>query len=217
LSVNIIRIILVNIKKEAMPPSLLIATGNSGKQREMCALLSSLALDLLSLHDVDVNRHVDEIGTTYEENARLKAIAYHKLTGLPVLAEDSGLEVKALDGAPGVYSARFSPKENATDADRRAHLLALLEGKPHPWEAHFHCTAVLALPDGTCLQTTGRCTGIIIPEERGTGGFGYDPVFFLPKYGATMAELPFELKNQISHRARAIQAILPLIQANLID
>lgn len=199
-----------------MPPSLLIATGNSGKQREMCALLSSLALDLLSLHDVDVNLHVDETGSTYEENARLKAVAYHKLTGLPVLADDSGLEVKVLDGAPGVYSARFSPKENATDADRRAHLLAQLEGKPHPWEAHFHCTAVLTLPDGTCLQTTGRCAGIIIPEERGTGGFGYDPVFFLPEHGATMAELPFELKNKISHRARAIQAMLPLIQTNLI-
>ncbi len=200
-----------------MQPTLLIATGNTGKQREMFALLSSLAVNLLSLQDVDAQVQVDETGTTYEENARLKALAYHKLTGMPVLADDSGLEVKALDGAPGVYSARFSPKEKATDADRRVHLLAQLEGKPRPWKAHFHCTAVLALPDSTCLETTGRCDGIIIPEERGTGGFGYDPVFFIPKYGVTMAELPFEIKNQISHRARAVRTMLPLIQANLID
>lgn len=200
-----------------MKPNLLIATANPGKLREITALLSPLEVELKSIRDVNLHLEVQETGTTYAQNARLKALAFQAVTGLPTLADDSGLEVEALEGAPGIYSARFSPIENATDADRRAHLLMQLKDKPRPWKAHFHCTAILALPGGQRFQTTGRCTGVIIPEERGSGGFGYDPVFFLPEYAATMAELPFDLKNQISHRSKAIQAMLPFIQQKLID
>lgn len=200
-----------------MKPVLLIASGNPGKQREISAILSPFEITLLSTQDIGVDIAVQETGTTYRENARIKALAYLCASGLPVLADDSGLEVEALNGAPGVYSARFSPKENANDADRRAHLLAQLRGKPQPWKAHFHCTAILALPGDECIETTGRCDGVIISEERGDGGFGYDPVFFLSKYNATMAELPAEVKNRISHRANAIAAMLPFIKARLLD
>ncbi len=199
-----------------MKPSLLIASGNPGKLREITAILSPLEIKPLSTHEISLDITVQETGTTYGENALLKALAYQKASGLPVLADDSGLEVVVLDGKPGVHSARFSPKKNANDADRRTHLLTQLQGKPQPWNAHFHCTAILALPNGEWFETTGRCDGLIIPEERGDGGFGYDPVFYLPEYDATMAELPPEVKNRISHRAKAITAMLPLIKARLM-
>jgi XTP/dITP diphosphohydrolase len=199
-----------------MQPKLLIASGNPGKLREIQAILKHLKVDILSAHDTGTHIEVQETGSTYEENARLKALAYLAATGLPVLADDSGVEVDVLQGAPGIISARFSPKANASDADRRAYLLTQLADKPHPWTAHFHCTAILALPGGEWFARTGRCDGVIIPEERGTGGFGYDPVFFLPEYQATMAELPSEFKNRISHRAKAMAALLPVIQEKLI-
>lgn len=200
-----------------MQKTLLIASGNPGKLREIKAILASLEIQILAASDIDLAIKVQETGATYVENARLKAQAYLCATGLPVIADDSGLEVDALEGAPGIYSARFSPIDNASDADRRAHLLAQLKGKPQPWHAHFHCSAVLALPGGEYIERVGRCDGIIIPKERGTGGFGYDPLFFLPEYNATMAELPAEVKNRISHRARAISALLPILQARLIE
>ena len=199
-----------------MKPKLLIASGNPGKFREINAILSHLKIEILSSQDINIDIKVQETGSSYYENARLKALAYLAATNLPVLADDSGLEVDALQGAPGIYSARFSPLENATDADRRRHLLTQLKGQPHPWTAHFHCTAILALPGGETIQRTGRCDGVIIPDERGTGGFGYDPVFFLPEYQATMAEVPPMVKNRISHRAKAIAALLPVIQEKLI-
>jgi XTP/dITP diphosphohydrolase len=199
-----------------MKPQLLIASGNPGKIREIQALLSHLEITILSTQNIH-KTNVQETGVTYSENARIKALAYLAQTGLPVLADDSGLEVDVLQGEPGIYSARFSPLEHATDADRRKHLLTRLEGQRHPWKAHFHCTAVFALPGGVIIETTGRCDGIIIPEERGSGGFGYDPVFFLPEYEATMAELPAGIKNQISHRAKAMAAMLPFIEEKLIE
>jgi XTP/dITP diphosphohydrolase len=188
---------------------LVIASGNPGKIKEIRTLLSDLNLETLSAREAGINIEVKETGKSYAANARLKAEAYLSEAQLPVLADDSGLEVDVLDGAPGIFSARYAPNENATDADRRQYLLSQLEGLPRPWKAHFHCTAVLALPGGFVAQTKGRCDGIIIPEERGQGGFGYDPIFFLPEHDATMAEIPAELKNRISHRARAIAAMLP--------
>ena len=199
-----------------MKPSLLIASGNPGKLREITAILSPLEIELLSTRDIGLDITVQETGTTYGENALLKALAYQKASGLPVLADDSGLEVEVLGGKPGVHSARFSPKENANDADRRAHLLSQVQGKPQPWKAHFHCIAILAMHNGEWIETIGRCDGVIVPEERGDGGFGYDPVFYIPEYGATMAELPPEVKNRISHRAKAMTAMLPFIKARLI-
>ncbi|MBW6465548.1 MAG: RdgB/HAM1 family non-canonical purine NTP pyrophosphatase [Brevefilum sp.] len=200
-----------------MHQTLLIASGNPGKLHEIKAILASLEIQVLSAADIDLDLQVQETGTTYGENARLKAQAYLSATGLPVIADDSGLEVDVLEGAPGIYSARFSPIQDASDADRRAHLLAELKGKSQPWQAHFHCTAVLALPSGECIERVGRCEGIIIPEERGSGGFGYDPLFYLPEFNATMAELPAEVKNRVSHRARALSALLPILQNRLIE
>jgi XTP/dITP diphosphohydrolase len=120
--------------------------------------------------------------------------------------------VDALDGAPGLYSARYSPKPGANDADRRAYLLQNLGGKPRPWKAHFHATIAIARPSGEVVLAEGNCYGEVIPEERGAGGFGYDAIFFLPELGKTTAELDMEEKNRLSHRAQAIMNAAPLLK-----
>ena len=194
---------------------LLAATGNPGKLKEIKAILRQLDIKLISPQDISLNMDIAETGASYSENARIKAEAYLQASGIPVLADDSGLEVQVLDGAPGIHSARFSPKENATDADRRDYLLNNLKRKSHPWKAHFHCTAILMFPSGETIETTGRCNGIIVSEERGEHGFGYDPIFYIPEFAATMAELDPLIKNRISHRARALQALIPDIQKRL--
>jgi XTP/dITP diphosphohydrolase len=195
--------------------SLLIATGNPGKIREIEAILSSLKVRLISDIKLSQSLQVKEMGKTYAQNARIKAEAYLKATGIPSLADDSGLEVDALDGAPGIYSARFSPLKDATDADRRAYLRDQLQNIPQPWTARFHCAAILALPNGEIIETAGQCEGVIIAEERGLGGFGYDRMFLLPEYGSTMAELPEDVKNRISHRAKALLAMMPYLSEYL--
>lgn len=194
-----------------MQPELLAATSNPGKIEEIRAILSPFNVKIITPQELSLKLSVAETGATYLENARLKAQAYHQATGIPVLADDSGLEVDALDGEPGLHSARFSPRENADDADRRAYLLEQLAGKDRPWKAHFHCTAVLLLPGSGFIEKTGQCHGIIIPEERGDTGFGYDPIFYIPEYSATMAELGLDIKNKISHRAKALTALIPVI------
>ncbi len=198
-----------------MSNSLLIATGNPGKIREIEAILSSLKVRLISDIKLSQSLQVKEMGKTYAQNARIKAEAYLKATGIPSLADDSGLEVDALDGAPGIYSARFSPLKDATDADRRAYLRDQLQNIPQPWTARFHCAAILALPNGEIIETAGQCEGVIIAEERGLGGFGYDRMFLLPEYGSTMAELPEDVKNRISHRAKALLAMMPYLSEYL--
>lgn len=199
-----------------MQRKLLIATSNKGKIREIKDILSSLYVDIITPDALNLSIEVQETGNSYAENARLKALAYLRISGLPVLADDSGLEVDALNGMPGLRSARFSPKANANDLDRRLYLLKKLQGHPHPWHAHFHCTAVLLSPEGDELKAIGQCAGIIIPQMRGSGGFGYDPIFYLPEYKMTMAELPPSLKNTISHRAKALSAMMPSLQQLLI-
>ena len=182
---------------------LLVATNNPGKIREYQNLLTGLNVELCGLADLELTDEVDEIGQTFEANARLKATAYGRASGLLTLADDSGLEVEALGGAPGVYSARYAGK-GATDADRYNKLLAALDGVP--WEkraARFRCVIALAWPDGRLETFDGQCEGVIAFEPKGTNGFGFDPVFYMPEHGGTMAELPEERKNQISHRARA--------------
>lgn len=198
-------------------PTLLIASTNIGKLREIEAILGRLNNDTRSFHlvlpsQVGIQIDVKEDGTTYAENAEKKARAYALASGLVTLADDSGLEVSALNGQPGLYSARYAPWENATDADRRRFLLQNLAGKPRPWTARFHCAVAIAVPGGDVFFADGDCPGEIIPEERGANGFGYDPIFFLPDRAQTMAELPMEEKNQRSHRARAIQAAVPILQ-----
>jgi XTP/dITP diphosphohydrolase len=196
---------------EAHVTRLLLASSNRGKLREMQALLRGLDLEFVLLHQVGIQTPVEESGATYAENAALKAQAYARQSGLLALADDSGLEVDVLGGLPGIRSARFADKPGASDADRRAALLKRLEGKPRPWTAHFHCTAAIATPQGALYLTDGDCYGEVIPEERGTNGFGYDPIFWMPDQGRTMAELPEDEKNRVSHRARAVTKARPLL------
>jgi len=194
---------------------LLIATTNPGKLIEIQDLLPGFELALPKTLGIEME--VEESGATYAENAALKARAYCQASGLVTLADDSGLEVDALGGQPGLHSARYSPLPGARDADRRALLLGNLALRPRPWLAHFHCTVAIALPGPDkkirdVLYTEGDCPGEIIPSERGSNGFGYDPVFLLPDFGVTMAELTRDQKNRLSHRARAILAALPLLK-----
>lgn len=190
---------------------LLITTGNPGKLREMRSLLENMQIKLVTPEMLGISLHVEENGKTYEENASLKASAFARRSGLVSLADDSGLEVDALNGLPGIRSARFSPLPDATDADRRAILLELLQDHARPWTAHFHCTVAIATSVDKVYLAQGNCPGEIIPEERGANGFGYDPIFMIPEAGATMAELGMAEKNRISHRARAINAALPIL------
>jgi XTP/dITP diphosphohydrolase len=186
-------------------PKLLIATENKGKMRELQELLSELpGIELILPSQLGIVLNVEETGSTYAENAALKARAYCEAGRMITLADDSGLEVYALDGAPGIYSARYSSKPGATDADRRAFLLENLKSKPRPWLAHFHAAIAIALPGGEVRIAEGDCPGEIISEERGSNGFGYDPIFLLNEQGLTMAELGENEKNRLSHRARAI-------------
>jgi XTP/dITP diphosphohydrolase len=195
-----------------MPLRLLIATNNQGKMEEVRALLSDLNIELLTPEQVGVDLRVTEDGTTYAENAEKKAVAFARITELISLADDSGLEVEALGGAPGLYSARYTGKPGASDADRRSLLLANLQGKPRPWLARFRAAIAIAVPHGSVQVIEGQCPGEIISEERGTSGFGYDPVFFIPEVGRTMAELDMQEKNRISHRARAILKARPILE-----
>lgn len=194
---------------------LLLATNNAGKIKELRALLQGMKAEILTPNELGLELDVMESGDTYLENATKKAIAFAKASGMLSLADDSGLEVAALDGAPGIYSARYSPKKGASDKDRREYLLERLQSKPRPWMARFHCTVVLASPSGETLSSDGECRGEIIPQERGIGGFGYDPIFLVNGTGRTMAELGMAEKNRLSHRARAIQSIWPVLVESL--
>jgi len=195
--------------------TLILATRNTGKQRELLHLLADLeGWRILTPQDVGLNLHPDEHGETYAVNAFLKAHAWATATGFWALADDTGLEVDALDAAPGLHSARFGPPGIAhpTDADRRRHLLHLLQDKPRPWTARFRCVAALVSPQGRVLFSEGILSGEILPEERGEHGFGYDPLFYLPDLGRTLAELTTAEKNRLSHRARAVQGLLPALR-----
>lgn len=190
---------------------LLIATHNPGKVREYRALLAGLPLELTWPGELGLNLQVEESGSSFEENARLKALAYARASGLWTLADDSGLEVDALGGAPGISSARYAGP-GASDADRYRLLLERMAGVPEGQrQARFRCVVALASPDGRVWTAEGRVEGVVAWEPRGENGFGYDPVFYMPDLGRTMAELPEQEKNRLSHRARAVQAIRPVL------
>lgn len=194
-----------------MSTKLLIATHNRGKLREFTDLFAGLPWTLVAPDDLGLHLTVVESGDTYTENARLKASAYAQASGLLTLADDSGLEVDVLDGAPGVRSARYALGD---DVDRVTALLQALNDAGVAQEnrsARFRCVIALVAPDGRTWSTEGTCAGHIIDTPRGSGGFGYDPIFFIPSHGCTMAELPPETKNRISHRARASQAMRPIL------
>lgn len=184
---------------------LVVATGNPGKLREMQAYLSDLDWELVLKPD---ELEIEETGDTFIANACLKASQVAKATGNWAIADDSGLEVAALDGAPGIYSARYGKD----DSDRISRLLQEL-GDTANRQAHFVCAVAIASPDGAiALQEVGICPGEILFAPRGDGGFGYDPIFYVPAQQMTFAQMPSQLKHQISHRGKAFQALLPNLQ-----
>jgi XTP/dITP diphosphohydrolase len=183
-------------------PTVVVATGNPGKLTEMQAHLGDLDWSL-ELKPADLE--VDETGSTFIANARIKASEVAKVTGKWAIADDSGLEVDALNGAPGIYSARYAD----TDQARIARLLKELQDV-HDRGAQFVCALALARPDGTiALETQGICRGTILKAAQGEGGFGYDPVFYVPELGQTFAEMSAEQKDAVSHRGVAFQHIMP--------
>lgn len=195
-----------------------MATYNSNKAREIQAILAAempgVFLRFLTLAHFPAIGDVEETGNTFEENAVKKARFFAAKTGLICLADDSGLEVDALRGLPGVRSARFASRDskNATDAENRKRVLSLLESVPHENRtARFKCAVALAAPEGTTEVKEGVVEGYILKEERGHGGFGYDPIFFYPPLGKTFAELDPREKNAVSHRASALRAMVPVI------
>jgi len=187
---------------------LLLATNNRGKVREYHSLLKDIPLRLVSMADEGIMTVVEETGNSFTENAGLKAKTIAAESRLLTLADDSGLEVDALGGEPGVLSARYAG-EGATDAEKVNYLLSRMKNIPEGnRSAQFCCVIAVAEPDGEIEYFTGECRGVITLESYGTNGFGYDPVFFIPELGKTMAELSSEEKNSISHRARAAEKVV---------
>ncbi len=193
-------------------PKLLLGTNNKAKVREYRSLLRDIPYDVVTLAEMGITTEVDETGESLEENARLKATLLSAQSQLLTLADDSGLEVDALGGEPGPLSARYAG-EGASDKERISYLLAKLNGVP--WErrtARFRCVIAVATPDGEVELCSGECPGVIAFEPRGTHGFGYDPVFYLPELGKTMAELPLAEKNGVSHRGQAARRVYPVLE-----
>jgi len=186
--------------------TLLIATNNPGKIAEISAILAPLPLKLITPAELGLTLSIPEDGQSYFENAHKKAAAFAQVSKLPTLADDSGLEVEVLGGAPGVHSHRYLADPSATDEQRCRALLNQLSVYPRPWKAAFQCEIVLCNPNEIVLRSHGSCPGEIIPEFRGKNGFGYDPIFLVEGTNQTMAELTDEQKNRISHRAKALQA-----------
>jgi len=185
---------------------LLLATNNKAKVREYCVLLEGIPFEITTPAGLGITLDVDESGETFEENASLKAKACASISDLLALADDSGLEVDALGGEPGVLSARYAG-EGASDRERIEYLLSKLDNVP--WEqrvARFRCVIAIASPNGEVTLCQGECPGIIALEPRGEGGFGYDPVFYLPQLDKTMAQLSMEQKNEVSHRGKTARA-----------
>jgi len=193
---------------------LFVATRNRGKLKEFHALLNGVVDRVVSPFDVPDFPEVIEDGATFRANAVKKAQAAAAFTGLPALADDSGLEVDALQGRPGVLSARFAG-EGAGDADNNAKLLNELAHVPDGRRAAaFRCVLALCLPGGGCSTFDGELGGEILRAPRGTEGFGYDPLFLVPEYGMTLAELPLDVKNRLSHRGRALERLKDFLSAS---
>ncbi len=192
--------------------TVILATWNKGKVNEYRSLLQDVPVRLVTPAEKGIITNVTETGHTYEENARLKAVVLARESGLIALGDDSGLEVDTLHGEPGIMSARYAG-ENASDRDRVNYLLSRM--KDIPWEkrtARFRCIIALATPQGDVAYCSGEVQGVIAFEPRGEQGFGYDPIFYFPELGKTMAELPPDVKNRISHRGRAAQKVYPALQ-----
>lgn len=184
-----------------------LATRNPGKLREFRSLLEPHGYRVLGLDDLGLTKYFDEAGSSFSENARLKALCFSAETDLPVLGDDSGLEVFALGGRPGVHSARYAGPR-ATDSERIKKLLDELEAAGPERDARFVCALALARQGALLAEAEGQCAGVILTQPRGSGGFGYDPVFYFPGLGKTFAELDEAEKNLHSHRGHAVRALL---------
>mgnify|MGYP000279796098 CR=1 FL=1 len=188
--------------------NLIVATKNKGKYQEMKEILSGMPFNVISMEDASLDIEIEETGQTFEENALIKAREVSRLTNEIVIADDSGLEIEYLDGAPGIYSSRFAGK-GASDEDRNRKLLKLLEGVPfEKRKARFVCVIAVVYPEGDYFTVKGICEGYIGFEPKGNNGFGYDPLFYIPEYGKTMAEMDPEDKHKISHRGKALRLML---------
>jgi XTP/dITP diphosphohydrolase len=185
----------------------IFATSNEGKMKEIRDILKDMDIKLLSLKDAGLNPDIEETGTTFEENALIKAKQVMELTGEIVMADDSGIEIDYLDKAPGVYSARFLGEDTSYSIKNQYIIDKLASAKDEERSARFVCVIACAFPDGRTITAEGKIEGYIAKEIRGSNGFGYDPIFYVPEYNCTTAEMEPELKNKISHRARALQAI----------
>lgn len=184
----------------------IIATNNKKKLKELSAILGALGVEAVSLAEAGVESDVEETGTTFEENSRLKAVAAMEKSGLPAIADDSGLEVDALGGEPGIYSARYGGDKCADDKERYEYLLENMKNVPDgKRSARFVSVITCTFPDGREVVARGEIEGEILRAPSGEGGFGYDPIFFVPSEGMTTAEMSAERKNEISHRARSLQ------------
>lgn len=190
-----------------MKHRIIFATGNEGKMREVRMILADLGLEVLSMKEAGADPDIVEDGTTFAENARIKAMAVWNCTGDIVLADDSGLVVDYLGGEPGVYSARYMGEDTSYEIKNQAIIDRLKEAGEQERTARFVSVIAAVLPDGSVIHTEGAVEGIIAHEPAGTGGFGYDPIFYLPEYGKTSAEIPIEKKNEISHRGKALEAM----------
>ena len=190
---------------------IVFATTNEGKVKEIKEILGDFPIEVVSMKEMGITADIEENGATFEENSLIKARALVKLTGLPALADDSGLEVDYLNGEPGIYSARYLGRDTDYDYKNNYIIDKLSEAKGEERSARFVCVISLVLPDGREFVEKGVVEGLIGYEQKGENGFGYDPIFYLPEYGKTSAELPPEEKNRISHRGKALTAMKKLI------
>ena len=189
-----------------MKHRIIFATGNEGKMKEIRMILADLGMEILSMKEAKVQLEIEENGSTFGENAEIKAQAVWNITKDIVLADDSGLAVDDLNGEPGVYSARYM--EGASyEVKNRTIIERLKDAKEEERTARFVCAIAAVLPDGSVLHTEECVEGLIAHEPAGTNGFGYDPIFYLPEYGKTSAQIPLEKKNEISHRGKALEAM----------
>ncbi len=190
-----------------MGHKIVFATGNEGKMKEIRLILADLGLEILSMKEAGVDLDIVEDGKSFEENAAIKARAVWEKTGGIVLADDSGLVIDYLDGEPGIYSARYLGEDTSYEYKNRVILERMEKAQGEERSARFVSAIAAVLPDGRELGTLGVVEGLIAGEPAGDGGFGYDPIFYLPEFGMTSAEIPIELKNEISHRGKALVAM----------
>ena len=190
-----------------MTRKIVLATGNAGKVREMASLLADAGMDVVAQTELGVGS-VEETGLTFVENAIIKARHAAKVTGLPAIADDSGISVDYLGGAPGIYSARYAGPDCDDEANNQKLIAELAAFPPEERTVHYICSLVLIWPDGRTVQAEGSCDGVLQDVYAGHNGFGYDPLFYVPEKGKTMAELSMAEKNEISHRGKALKKLV---------